>query len=144
MHRLASSSPPTPAALSHLRPSNGTGSLLAGSCLVVTGSALWLSSRESIWPWLAGQVLLALALIQWFALLHECGHETLFRTKWLHSALGVVAGFFSVIPFYNWKRIHGRHHKWTGWQDVDPTTASLVPRELATFERVLVNVCWKL
>ena len=39
--------------------------------------------------------------------------------------------------------MHARHHKWTGWQDVDPTTAALVPRELQTVERVLVNVCWK-
>ena len=39
--------------------------------------------------------------------------------------------------------MHGRHHKWTGWQDVDPTTAALVPRELGTLERVLVNVCWR-
>jgi fatty acid desaturase len=91
-----------------------------------------------------GQLLFALALVQWFAVLHECGHETLFRAKRIHVLIGHVAGFFSVIPFYNWKRVHGRHHKWTGWQDVDPTTASLVPRELATIERVLVNVCWRL
>ena len=90
-----------------------------------------------------GQVLLALALVQWFALLHECGHETLFRGKRFTPSLGQVAGFFSIIPFYNWKRVHARHHKWTGWQDVDPTTAALVPRELKTVERVLVNVCWK-
>jgi fatty acid desaturase len=57
--------------------------------------------------------------------------------------IGQVAGFFSIIPFYNWKRVHGRHHKWTGWQDVDPTTATLVPRELSRAERVLVNVCWR-
>jgi fatty acid desaturase len=28
-----------------------------------------------------------------------------------------------------------RHHKWTGWQDIDPTTASLVPRPLSRAER---------
>jgi fatty acid desaturase len=67
----------------------------------------------------------------------------LFRSKWPHVVVGPIAGFFSLIPFYNWKRIHGRHHKWTGWQDVDPTTASLVPRPLGRAERVLVNVCWK-
>ena len=74
--------------------------------------------------------MLALALVQWFAVLHECGHETLFRGKRANSIVGQVAGFFALIPFYNWKRVHARHHKWTGWQDVDPTTAALVPREL--------------
>jgi fatty acid desaturase len=93
--------------------------------------------------WLWGQALLAIAMVQWFALLHECGHETLFKTKRLHVPFGYLAAFFSLIPFYNWKRVHGRHHKWTGWQDVDPTTAALVPRPLATAERALVNVCWK-
>jgi fatty acid desaturase len=82
-------------------------------------------------------------MVQWFALLHECGHETLFKTKRLHVPLGHLAAFFSLIPFHNWKRVHGRHHKWTGWQDVDPTTAALVPRPLGTVERALVNVCWK-
>jgi fatty acid desaturase len=40
--------------------------------------------------------------------------------------------------------VHGRHHKWTGWQDLDPTTASLVPRSLGRAERMLVNTCWRL
>jgi len=136
--------PPTAAQLIHLKPSNAAGGLLIAGCFALTVAALWLSVRGNTWMWLIGQVLLALALVQWFAVLHECGHETLFRTKRPHIAIGHIAGFFSVIPFHNWKRVHARHHKWTGWQDVDPTTAALVPRELAAVERVLVNLCWKL
>jgi fatty acid desaturase len=135
---------PAPADLVHLRPSDSAGLLVAGSSTLLTAAALWLSARPSVWLWLVGQMLLALALVQWFALLHECGHETLFRTRRAHTILGHIAAFFSLIPFHNWRRVHGRHHKWTGWQDVDPTTASLVPRELSTAERVLVNICWKL
>jgi acyl-lipid omega-6 desaturase (Delta-12 desaturase) len=145
MHRSTeASAPPTPSELVHLRPSDAAGSLALALCAGITASGLWLSLLESTWLWLAGQIVLALAFVQWFAVLHECGHETLFRTKRPHAVVGQVAGFFSLIPFYNWKRVHGRHHKWTGWQDVDPTTASLVPRELSTLERVLVNVCWRL
>ena len=134
---------PTPSDLTHLRPSNTAGAAVALGALSATAIAIALSIRAEWWLWLAGQLLLALSLVQWFAILHECGHETLFRTRRLHAALGQVAGFFSIIPFYNWKRVHGRHHKWTGWQDVDPTTATLVPRELKRAERVLVNVCWR-
>ena len=141
MHR---SVPPSPSDLAHLRPSNAAGATLIASCVALTATSLWLSSRESRWLWAIGQLLLALSLVQWFAVLHECGHETLFRAKRAHRVVGWFAGFFSLIPFYNWKRVHGRHHKWTGWQDVDPTTAALVPRELKTSERVIVNVCWKL
>jgi omega-6 fatty acid desaturase (delta-12 desaturase) len=92
---------------------------------------------------LLGQAVLAVTMIQWFALLHECGHGTLFRSKALHAPAGRVAAFFSLIPFYCWKRVHGRHHKWTGWQDLDPTTVALVPRELGRGERLLMNICWR-
>ena len=57
--------------------------------------------------------------------------------------VGHVAAFFAAIPFECWKRVHGLHHKWTGWQDLDPTTTALVPRPLGRGERLLVNVCWK-
>ena len=138
-----STNPPTPADLTHLRPSDAAGSAVTLVAIVATVIALTLSMRAEVWLWLPGQIILAVALVQWFAILHECGHETLFRSRGIHRAIGQVAGFFSVIPFYNWKRVHGRHHKWTGWQDVDPTTATLVPRELSRVERVLVNVCWR-
>lgn len=136
-------SPPTPRELSHLRPSNLAGAACIAGCLALTALAIRLSLSDHVWLWALGQLLLGFALVQWFAVLHECGHETLFRSKSWHVALGQIAGFFSLIPFYNWKRVHGRHHKWTGWQDVDPTTEALVPRELGTVERVLVNVCWR-
>jgi len=149
MHRAAAPiaaaalSPPRPAELSHLRPSNLAGMARVACCATISGAGLWSALSASVWLWAAGQVMLALALVQWFAVLHECGHETLFRSRRPHAALGHVAGFFSIIPYYNWKRVHGRHHKWTGWQDVDPTTAALVPRELGMLERALVNVCWR-
>jgi fatty acid desaturase len=135
--------PPTPSDLTHLRPSDAAGSAVILVAAGGTALAFALSVRGELWLWLLGQVVLAVSLVQWFAILHECGHETLFRTRRLHGVVGQIAGFFSTIPFYNWKRVHGRHHKWTGWQDVDPTTATLVPRELSRAERVLVNVCWR-
>jgi acyl-lipid omega-6 desaturase (Delta-12 desaturase) len=111
--------------------------------MALTGTGIWLSTAVS-WPvWLGGQLVLAAALVQWFVLLHECGHGTLFATRRLNVVVGQVAGFFALIPFDVWKRIHGRHHRWTGWQDVDPTTAALAPRPLTRLERIIVNVCWR-
>jgi omega-6 fatty acid desaturase (delta-12 desaturase) len=134
---------PTPSDLAHLRPTDALGASVFFGAAGVTAGSLFLSTQPQWWLWLIGQLLLALSLIQWFAILHECGHETLFRTRRFHAVAGHVAGFFSLIPFFNWKRVHGRHHKWTGWQDVDPTTETLVPRELKASERMLVNVCWR-
>jgi omega-6 fatty acid desaturase (delta-12 desaturase) len=94
--------------------------------------------------WICGQVLLALMLVQWFVILHECGHETLFRTRRWHASAGRIAATFSLIPYHCWIRVHGRHHKWTGWQDLDPTTESLVPRPRGRVQRAIVNACWRL
>jgi acyl-lipid omega-6 desaturase (Delta-12 desaturase) len=135
---------PCPSALVHLRPTDRHGitilSLAAGSTVL----AVSLSAADGWLLWTIGQVLLGAALVQWFAVLHECGHRTMFRSRRLNTLAGVAAGFMTMIPYRSWTRVHGRHHKWTGWQDLDPTTASLVPRRLSRFERTLINVCWRL
>src|SRR5215203_1123981 len=134
---------PASAAMGHLRSSNWAGGVLMSSAALLTVAGVGLSLQSNWFVWLLGQAVLAPTMIQWFALLHECGHGTLFRTKTLHAPVGRVAAFFSIIPFYCWKRVHGRHHKWTGWQDLDPTTVALVPRKLGRGERILMNVCWR-
>lgn len=112
--------------------------------LLATAAGVALSTLGGWIAWAAGQILLSLVLVQWFVILHECGHETLFRSRRLNSIAGRVAAFFALIPYHSWTRVHGRHHKWTGWQDLDPTTESLVPRPLGRVERFLVNTCWRL
>ena len=134
---------PRPVELQHLRPSNAAGVLALALVAALTGLGLALALQSGTWLWAAGQIVLALALVQWFVVLHECGHDTLFRTRRLHPIVGRLAGAFAAIPYACWTRIHGRHHRWTGWQDLDPTTAALVPRARPRFERVIVNVCWK-
>ena len=137
------STAPLPAEVSHLRPRDTFGSVYFFGCLLLTIAGIALAVHPHPIGWLAGQVLLALALVQWFVLLHECGHGILFRTPRWNDLAGHVAGVFSFIPFHAWTAIHNQHHRWTGWQDLDPTTATLVPRELPRAERLLMNVCWR-
>lgn len=108
----------------------------------MTAAALYLSSSEQIGLWLIGQVLLAFAFVQWFAILHEAGHKTLFRTQPLNYAAGHLSGLLAGFPFDCWKLIHGMHHRWTGWQDLDATTAGLTPRERPTWMLWTVRLCW--
>jgi fatty acid desaturase len=108
-----------------------------------TIAAVWLSISGGLLTWVMGQLLLGGLLVVWFAILHECGHRTLFRSRTLNAIAGTVAGFLTLIPFQTWMKVHGRHHKWTGWQDLDPTTEALVPRRLGWTERTIVNVCWR-
>ncbi len=90
-----------------------------------------------------GQLLFSFAFLEWFLIMHEAGHRTLFSHRLPNMLAGTIAGFFALIPFSAWRHIHARHHAWTGWQDMDATTATLVPRPLATWERMVINFAWR-
>lgn len=134
--------PPPPESLSALRPRDGAGVMALGLALTMTAVAFALAAAGNWWLWAASQVLLAIAFLQWFVLLHEAGHKTLFRTQPLNRLVGHLASVFAIIPFHSWRRIHARHHKFTGWQDLDATTALLVPRTLRRLERMAMNAAW--
>src|SRR5262245_37914795 len=113
---------PCPEALKHLRASNGHGVAHLGLTIGLTALAFWLSSGGGWVRWSVGQLLLGGGPVQWFAGLHECGQRTRFRGRRLNAVAGNVAGLMTIIPFRSWAKVHGRHHKWAGWQDLDPTT----------------------
>lgn len=110
----------------------------------LTAAGAWLSLAGP-WPaWLAGQVLLGFAFTQWFVVVHECGHRTLFRTRGLNGAVGALAGLLALLPAGAWRVVHARHHRWTGWQDVDPTTRALAPRARSRLSLALLDLAWRL
>ncbi len=123
--------PSLPAALGH------TGLTLGVFALGVT-----LSRTGALPAYLGGQALLAFGFVHAFVLLHEAGHDTLFRSRRANRLVGHLAGFLTLIPFWSWQRIHARHHHYTGWQDLDATTASLVPRPLGPWERRFIDFAW--
>jgi omega-6 fatty acid desaturase (delta-12 desaturase) len=129
--------------VSGLKPRNSKGALYIFLATALTAVGIWLSLFDKPILWGTGQIVLAVAFLQWFILLHEAGHRTLFRTRLLNTAAGHVAGLVSGFPYSSWTLIHFRHHKWTGWQDMDATTASLVPRPLGKWEQNVINFCWK-
>jgi acyl-lipid omega-6 desaturase (Delta-12 desaturase) len=108
-----------------------------------TLAGLGLSTAGHPLLWFCGQLMLGFALLQWFIVLHEAGHMSLFRTRILNVAAGHLASVFAVIPFASWRRVHGLHHLWTGWQDKDPTTAALTPRPRSALQRTAVDVAWR-
>jgi len=109
-----------------------------------TAVAFWLSAQAEPLVWLGGQALLAVAILQWFFLLHDCGHRHFFKTPWLNTLVGHLASIFCIVPFTPWRSIHAQHHLWTGWKDRDPTQASVTLAELPRPLRVLMDVCWVL
>jgi omega-6 fatty acid desaturase (delta-12 desaturase) len=140
---MARADAPSPADLIHLRPTDLSGLCVVALALGGTAAGVLLSLAGDWRLWIAGQMLLGLMFVQWFVVLHECGHETLFKNRRWHRVAGFLAAALALIPYHSWTRVHGRHHKWTGWQDLDPTTESLTPRPRGRAERILVNLCWR-
>lgn len=134
--------PPPPGSLSYLKARDLAGWTATGGVGMISGFGLWCATRDHFWSWMIGQMILALAFLQWFVLLHEAGHKTLFRRRNLNHWMGHLASIFALIPFQSWKNIHARHHRYTGWQDLDATTALLVPRQIKPWERLFINAAW--
>ena len=147
-------SPPTARDVAHLKPTNPWGTFYTLLCLGMVGAGVFMTQARwwgeghlgsaAIWTlWGAGHVVLSFGLLQAFVLLHECGHGVLFRSKRLNHVVGHMCGVLCAVPYRAWTTIHAAHHKWTGWQDLDPTTESLVPRALGRAESALMNTCWR-
>ena len=62
-------------------------------------------------------VLMTLFSLRCFALMHDCGHYSLFSSKKVNRIVGFVLGFINAIPQYSWSRDHAFHHKTNGdWE----------------------------
>jgi fatty acid desaturase len=117
--------------------------LQVGRVVALTLAAVALSVAGGTVAWVIGQVLMAVAIMQWFFLLHDCGHRHFFATPWLNVLVGHVASVFCLLPFTPWRTIHGQHHVWTGWHDLDPTQAGVtIGQKLPWPKRLLVDICW--
>jgi acyl-lipid omega-6 desaturase (Delta-12 desaturase) len=68
----------------------------------------------SRWFTAAAMLLIVLFTLRIFALMHECGHGSLFRSPWLNRAIGFLFGVISGMPQYVWSRHHNYHHAHNG------------------------------
>ena len=73
-------------------------------------------SCAGISPWLAlvPLPLIILFTVRIFGLMHECGHGSLFRSRWLNPAVGFHLGVLSGMPQYVWSKHHAYHHAHNG------------------------------
>jgi acyl-lipid omega-6 desaturase (Delta-12 desaturase) len=73
----------------------------------------WAASRSvavSYWLTAAAILLMSLFTLRVFALMHDCGHGSLFRSNWLNRAGGFLFGVLSGMPQYVWSQHHNFHH----------------------------------
>jgi omega-6 fatty acid desaturase (delta-12 desaturase) len=84
--------------------------------------------------WLAAAVvpLITLFTLRVFALMHECGHLSLFRSRRLNRGAGFLLGVVAGMPQYVWSQHHNYHHAHNGnWEKYRGPYATLSVDEYA-------------
>ena len=75
------------------------------------------SAAESLWLTAAAVLLITLLTLRVFALMHECGHGSLFRDRSLNRAAGFLLGVVAGMPQPVWAQNHSYHHAHNGdWE----------------------------
>ena len=98
-------------------PSNGRGALQLLSVLAPI-AGLWVvvcqAAARSPWLVVAAVACLSLFLLRGFVLMHDCGHNSLFRSKWLNRLGGFLLGVLAGMPQQVWAENHRYHHSTNG------------------------------
>jgi omega-6 fatty acid desaturase (delta-12 desaturase) len=77
-------------------------------------------------------LLITLFTLRVFALMHECGHGSLFRSRWLNRTVGFLLGVVAGMPQYVWSQHHNYHHAHNGnWEKYRGPYATLSVDEYA-------------
>ena len=81
-------------------------------------AALWWVVRQgahrSPWIAVAATLLLSLFLLRGFVLMHDCGHNSLFRSRSLNRIGGFLLGVLAGMPQPVWAENHRYHHTTNG------------------------------
>ena len=104
-------------------------------------AVLWwvavLGVRASLWLTAAAMLLIILFNVRVFAMMHECGHGSIFRSLWLNRATGFVLGVISGMPQYVWSQHHSYHHAHNGnWEKYRGPYTTLSVDEYAVMTKV--------
>jgi omega-6 fatty acid desaturase (delta-12 desaturase) len=91
-----------------------------------------LCAATSFWLTAAAVLLITLFTLRVFALMHECGHGSLFRSCSLNRAAGFLFGVVAGMPQYVWSQHHNYHHAHNGnWEKYRGPYATLSVDEYA-------------
>ena len=82
-------------------------------------------------------------VFNWVSILHDCGHGHFFSKSWMNTLVGLIASWFSLLPFEQWKTIHNLHHRWTGYFDKDPTASGPNKSMIKPNQKKIVDFAWK-
>ncbi|HEY3783820.1 MAG TPA: fatty acid desaturase [Steroidobacteraceae bacterium] len=76
-----------------------------------------MSVGVSAWLTVGSVLLISLFTLRVFALMHECGHGSLFHSQRFNRGFGFLLGVAAGMPQYVWSQHHNFHHTHNGnWQ----------------------------
>lgn len=102
--------------------------------------------KASSWLAVLPLTLIILFNVRAFGLMHDCGHGSLFRTRWLNRVVGFLLGVMAGMPQYVWAQHHNYHHAHNGnWDAYRGPYATLSVDEYAALspgqQRLYRNKC---
>ena len=77
-----------------------------------------LNALAKVFVSVAPLTLLSLLMGRTFALMHECGHGALFKSRKANRSAAILLGWITLVPQISWSRNHRHHHNNTGNWDV--------------------------
>uniref|UniRef100_A0A6A7G7P1 Fatty acid desaturase n=1 Tax=Hirondellea gigas TaxID=1518452 RepID=A0A6A7G7P1_9CRUS len=103
------------------------------------GAASWAVSVTTGWLHVCSFLFLAFVVSFLFCPLHECVHQTAFKSRLLNQILASVTGFLTLRPSNHYWYYHWAHHKHTGNSEKDPELQNtMLDPDISTFSGYLI------
>lgn len=106
--------------------------------LLISGSVVaWVA--DTVWYWPAAFVY-GVVLTFLFAPLHECLHNSAFKSPRINDWLGKVIGLILILPRNYFRCFHFAHHRYTQLNEKDPELSQPKPNSLGSYLRYVSGV----
>jgi acyl-lipid omega-6 desaturase (Delta-12 desaturase) len=76
--------------------------------------AMFYALSHAVWPALLLALPAGALLVRLFAIQHDCGHGSYFKSRRANDALGWLLGIVTLTPYGCWRRSHAIHHATSG------------------------------
>lgn len=87
---------------------------VTAAALALSWLGMWVSLEYGYWITLLLALPAAGFLLRLFVIQHDCGHGSLFRSRFANDLIGRIIGVFTLTPYDYWRRTHAAHHATSG------------------------------
>ena len=88
--------------------------------ILFSGSILGVYFVNNFWPVLFFSCLFGFSAVRMGGLMHDAGHQAIFKSERNNDIVGYFFGTLAVIAFAGWKMSHNAHHANPNQEDSDP------------------------